>query len=765
MSQASQSYATQFSCFLHSLAGTVLRGYALTKSQDGTGFVVATTAALAVSASGLYAGVALEDGAAFGNIALQRDAYVFPENCPWLGPGAIENAVVDANGKVQRASVASGPVIGTVDREGGVAINLAGSGAVGSLALSGDVTGPSTSNTVIAIRGRSVSATAPITGQALAWNGTTWIPTTVTTAPAGSDTQIQYNNAGAFGGAANVTYAGGNLNVATAITFGATPAASGLLRAPNASTIVAARNAAATADLAVLATDASNNVTLGGSSGLNNVQIQFPAGNALHFFDGAVDLGSITNFANSIQINSGAGLILSLFGVSFLARFSSGSDWRSANGFNVTNNGSTGNGLLSIGANPPAWNSLDTGLFLNNNTTNPTAGPTNGCYLFVNAGVLRLWPSGAAMAFGQTPATAGTWRVPTSWTLNGRNAANSANLELLNLNASDQLIVGAGPTTTILSSPATYLANGVVFIQGTTAPANTGTFRLSNAFTCNVRNAANTADAALLAFDSGNNVLLGGSTAVTAVKVTWTAGGSLQLLDGATTIGSFTNFANGLAINAGTGGYVQVVATTMLCSVSGAGDFRFGSGISLTNNGSTGSGLLAIGANGPAWNSLNAGMFLENITTAPTAAPTAGTYVYANAGLRVQWPAGGSLHLLDGTTDIGNFANFANGLQINAGSGGYVEIVATTMLFSVSGVGDFRFGSGVSITNNGSNGTGLLAIGANNPAYNSLNAGIFLENITTAPTANPSGGGYLYSDAGALKWRSPNGVITTMAAA
>lgn len=39
---------------------------------------------------------------------------------------------------------------------------------------------------------------------------------------------------------------------------------------------------------------------------------------------------------------------------------------------------------------------------------------------------------------------------------------------------------------------------------------------------------------------------------------------------------------------------------------------------------------------------------------------------------------------------------------------------------------------------------------------------IYIGNVATVPTTNPVSGGVLYSDAGALKWRSPNGTVTTM---
>lgn len=42
---------------------------------------------------------------------------------------------------------------------------------------------------------------------------------------------------------------------------------------------------------------------------------------------------------------------------------------------------------------------------------------------------------------------------------------------------------------------------------------------------------------------------------------------------------------------------------------------------------------------------------------------------------------------------------------------------------------------------------------------------MFVRDRTTAPTSNPSGGGILYSESGALKWRGSSGTVTTIAPA
>ncbi len=42
---------------------------------------------------------------------------------------------------------------------------------------------------------------------------------------------------------------------------------------------------------------------------------------------------------------------------------------------------------------------------------------------------------------------------------------------------------------------------------------------------------------------------------------------------------------------------------------------------------------------------------------------------------------------------------------------------------------------------------------------------VFIANSTSTPTANPVGGGILFVENGALKYRGPNGTVTTLAPA
>jgi len=51
------------------------------------------------------------------------------------------------------------------------------------------------------------------------------------------------------------------------------------------------------------------------------------------------------------------------------------------------------------------------------------------------------------------------------------------------------------------------------------------------------------------------------------------------------------------------------------------------------------------------------------------------------------------------------------------------------------------------------------------PNWQSMDRGVFIGNVTTAPTGNPSGGGFLYVTGGALTYRGSSGTVTTLGAA
>lgn len=56
-----------------------------------------------------------------------------------------------------------------------------------------------------------------------------------------------------------------------------------------------------------------------------------------------------------------------------------------------------------------------------------------------------------------------------------------------------------------------------------------------------------------------------------------------------------------------------------------------------------------------------------------------------------------------------------------------------------------------------------LAIGTSAGSFGGGDGVVYVANATTVPTSNPSGGGILYVQGGALKYRGSSGTITTVA--
>lgn len=98
-------------------------------------------------------------------------------------------------------------------------------------------------------------------------------------------------------------------------------------------------------------------------------------------------------------------------------------------------------------------------------------------------------------------------------------------------------------------------------------------------------------------------------------------------------------------------------------------------------------------------------------------------------------------------------------LVFGAGGNGFLNL-------DTSGVLNFINGTATSITNGAA-----LGIDATNIAIHTTGGGgsygsgtkvVFLANATGVPSTNPTGGGILYSEAGALKWRGSGGTVTTL---
>lgn len=110
-----------------------------------------------------------------------------------------------------------------------------------------------------------------------------------------------------------------------------------------------------------------------------------------------------------------------------------------------------------------------------------------------------------------------------------------------------------------------------------------------------------------------------------------------------------------------------------------------------------------------------------------------------------------ALGLMVASTSTANTVSIGGGTSLqNAATA--VEIFTAADNATVTGTRRMRI-----------NNSGNVSIGATESVGGGVGV-VFLANAGTAPTANPSGGGILYSEGGALKWRGSSGTITTIAA-
>lgn len=145
--------------------------------------------------------------------------------------------------------------------------------------------------------------------------------------------------------------------------------------------------------------------------------------------------------------------------------------------------------------------------------------------------------------------------------------------------------------------------------------------------------------------------------------------------------------------------------------------------------------------------------------------------VYSNVGLG-GFPTAGSGHLQIFT---GSGVAAFIGLSINAAFKGYLGSCAAANDLAVgAAIGDMVIrtnGGGAIVFSTDSGSTLALALSAKNlsfgPAgpFGSGSRVIGVQNCVTAPSINPSGGGVLYANGGALIWLGSSGTFTTMGAA
>jgi len=154
--------------------------------------------------------------------------------------------------------------------------------------------------------------------------GATKVGVAVSTgSPGGSTTQVQFNDASAFGGDAGLTYDKTNnvLSISDALSFGSIPASAGMIRSP-AATSWRTRNVANTNDYDILTTTDGGNLTLGGVN-VGAAIVKADTGGGVYLRIGATDSMAMnaTNVMSAIPIIGGDGSLVnsSQYGVHGMA--------------------------------------------------------------------------------------------------------------------------------------------------------------------------------------------------------------------------------------------------------------------------------------------------------------------------------------------------------------------------------------------------------------------------------------------------------------
>ena len=343
----------------------------------------------------------------------------------------------------------------------------------------------------------------------------------------------------------------------------------------------------------------------------------------------------------------------------------------------------------------------------------------------------------AGYALGSNLATAGHWRIPESFTWLARNNANTANLFIMAY-STDDLVIGdnslalmnfvSGGTITFHAGSAQYAqvcADQTYFATS----AGTSTVKVTPGATTTLIDFIQCTNASIILDAAASDVATGtltirGQYAFATATLTNRTPGSIVFDLGAPTNGSTTEASINLSRNGTT-----IVTQTMTGGSTDSFNTKLPTGWQFT------------------WTVDSAEMLL-----APTQWVVGGPLAWWFSGVGTQVgfggnSPGGSPILVDFTTSTTPFiqsSTSATSLTLGTNKSG-----ATLKLAGDANVGTVLIGNtniqlcGVSASFGG--GTGVVGV----------------TNATAVPTTNPSGGGILYADSGAGKWRGSSGTLTT----
>lgn len=368
---------------------------------------------------------------------------------------------------------------------------------------------------------------------------------------------ISRGGIGPVGAAGTILSGGSPATWSASLTLGTNPASAGIIRIPNGQ-YIRTRNNANTADLDIAVTTATDNLRIGtlslGQLELSSSAAIFNFGSVSYYnlglnsfaayADNGKDLGNAANrwkigyFGTAISVGTNpaaSGAVRLANNVGVVARNAANSG-----DFSLVRTDTSDNVVVSTLGTAATY--LDSGgvIYLRPNagaTVYAFDSPTGFFATIDNARDLGAsnvrWHSGyfgTSVSIGTNPAATGALRLANNQSIVSRNAANDADIPLIYLNANNAMVVGYGaayttygaailpnPSGTVqFGSPSAIWSDGHFnwlyaygsLIVGTTT-AQQGAIRLPNNTVIYARNAANTADLAMLQTGTDNSLVLG----------------------------------------------------------------------------------------------------------------------------------------------------------------------------------------------------------------------------------------------------------------
>lgn len=191
--------------------------------------------------------------------------------------------------------------------------------SAGAVTLAGDTTGPSGSNTTVAIQGIPISTTDPTTGQTLTFNGTSWAPAAATssvtlagdaTGPSGSNTVVAIQNI-AISATDPTT---GQALIATSTSAASwqtiTVTMAGDVTGPSGTSVVARANGATIPAAGALTT--GNVMQVSGASALTYAPVNLAGG--ANYVTGVLPVGNLPSLAGDVTGTITANLVTTITG-------------------------------------------------------------------------------------------------------------------------------------------------------------------------------------------------------------------------------------------------------------------------------------------------------------------------------------------------------------------------------------------------------------------------------------------------------------------